>query len=1007
MAIQIHYSKVTSFTLTGTNLCYVISTMASDASPDPPIKATDLDSMRRYVEKHENTEVEASGNITWEIDSWDVLPEVVESPVQTIGGHAWKLLLYPNGNPDSGQYGYTSLYLKCVDEGFGWSACASFALIMYNTQHPDVFIAQSTSFRFRHDIVDWGWGGFTQLRRAFVAQPDESAPLIQGKVTVCALIDLLADPTNTLWLDDASGDYNSRAITGYTGLMNQGATCYLNSMLQTLFFTKSFRSAVYRAEPIGLVPSLQRLFCLLSMSPNPVETDPLTKALGWDAAYLREQQDVAESTRTIMDKLEKSMTANGGKNPLRDIFVGQINSVIKCINVPYESSNKEEFWDLQLNVKGSKDVYESFRQFTAFEILDGDNKYDAPGYGLQAVKKGYEFARLPPVLHLQLKRYELVYDEVLDRIVTEKLDDRYEFPLELNLDEFVKEPGSWKYNLHGVLVHDGQASVGHYYALIKPEADGKWYKFNDDIVTEASLKEVLDANYGGETSASAYMLVYIRQSELSFVLPKSNPAPPQQLAAEIEQEQQKEIERLSWLNVRILTPDNFRAHSGLGIHMWSTRLGPYKGDPSEFPDERRVHRNSTIRDFKLELAESYKTGEGLSLWLFAPKLDQLVPIPLQYEFYGVEKLSTWSEVSNPLVFVQDVAGSIESEVLVFVKQHPGFRGLGTQWLSRNDTLGHALLKGRNGLQVFLEQRNALTLLDMDKTIRELDLQQAASLVVASSPGTEEEFNWLRHDVLLYLHHPEQPQTPDVAIVNTLNPTYEEIARATAKAAGISDPRRVMLHPPQIRTWLKSDGSNLGRFLSTRYQDRPLRCYIKELDRPLSEFEQLREFEIEWPTLGSGKRQEWAGPSSVVAMPTDTFRLVLDQVPDSRLWIVTSSRKAEEISPDSSVEQFMKMNSPLYARKLLPEEPLESYISIFAFDSGSTSTHGIPFTMGFSNGETVGVLRNRLSAALGRNKLGRLVHYVSETEPELLSDATILNTAQGAVLGVEISPIYID
>lgn len=980
--------------------------MAADASPDPPIKATDLQSMRKkYVEKHQDTEVVAHGDIVWEIEDWDSLPDVVESPVQHIGGHSWKLLLYPNGNPDSGQYGYSSLYLKCVDEGFGWSACASFALVLYNTRHPDVFLAQSTSFRFRHDIIDWGWGGFAQLRRSFVAQPNDAAPLIQGRVTVAALIDLLADPSNTLWLDDAPGEYNSRSSTGYTGLMNQGATCYLNSILQSLYFTKVFRNAVYRAESGELVPSLQRLFYLLSTSPNPVETDPLTKALGWDAAYLREQQDVAESTRTIMDKLETAMTANGGKNPLREIFVGQINSVIKCINVPYESSNKEEFWDLQLNVKGSKDVYESFRQFTAFEILDGDNKYDAPGYGLQAVKKGYEFARLPPVLHLQLKRYELVYDESLDRIVTEKLDDRYEFPLQLELDEFVKEPGPWKYDLHGVLVHDGQASVGHYYALIKPEADGKWYKFNDDIVTEASLKEVLDANYGGDSSVSAYMLVYIRQSELSFVLPKVEPEPPKQLAADIEEEQQKESERRSWLTVRILTPESFRAHSGLGIHMWSSRLGPYKAEQSEMPDERRVHRQSSIRDFKLELAEDYKTGEGLSLWLFAPKLDQLVPIPLQYEFYSVDKLPAWSEVSTPLIFVQDAAGSIESEVLVFVKKHPGFRGLGTQWLSRDDTLGHALLKGRSEYRVFLELRNGLAPLDVGKTVRELNLQQAACIVVESSPGTEEEFNRLRHDVVLYLHHPDQPQSPDVAMVNTLNPTYEDFARAAANAAGISDPRRVMLHPPQIRTWLKSDGSNLARFLATQYQDRPLRCYIKELDRPLADFEQLREFDVEWPLLGGETNQE-AGPMAVVGKPTDTFQVILEQLPSTRIWLLNDAHKAQEIPPDSTLERLKSVNS-LYARKLLPGEPSESYASIFTFDSDPARSYGLPFTVGFAKGESVKALQNRVIAILGTTNLGRLVSYASETGAKVLDNDFILNAAQGAVIGVDVPPLYTD
>jgi len=35
--------------------------------------------------------------------------------------------------------------------------------------------------------------------------------------------------------------WDSRKHTGYVGLKNQGATCYMNSLLQTLFFTNILR----------------------------------------------------------------------------------------------------------------------------------------------------------------------------------------------------------------------------------------------------------------------------------------------------------------------------------------------------------------------------------------------------------------------------------------------------------------------------------------------------------------------------------------------------------------------------------------------------------------------------------------------------------------------------------------------------------------------------------------------------------------------------------------------
>jgi len=71
--------------------------------------------------------------------------------------------------------------------------------------------------------------------------------------------------------------------------------------------------------------------------------------------------------------------------------------------------------DIQLNVKGMKTLYDSFRDYVAVEMLDGENKYQAEGLGLQDARKGIIFESLPPVLHLQLKRYE--YDMQRDAMV--------------------------------------------------------------------------------------------------------------------------------------------------------------------------------------------------------------------------------------------------------------------------------------------------------------------------------------------------------------------------------------------------------------------------------------------------------------------------------------------------------------------------------------------------------------------------------------------------------------
>ena len=86
--------------------------------------------------------------------------------------------------------------------------------------------------------------------------------------------------------------------------------------------------------------------------------------------------------------------------------MGKMKNYIKCVDVAYESSMMEDFYDIQLSVKGMRTLHDSFKDYVQVETLEGENKYMAEGYGLQDAKKGVIFERFPPVLHLQLRRFE-------------------------------------------------------------------------------------------------------------------------------------------------------------------------------------------------------------------------------------------------------------------------------------------------------------------------------------------------------------------------------------------------------------------------------------------------------------------------------------------------------------------------------------------------------------------------------------------------------------------------
>ncbi|NXY37472.1 UBP28 hydrolase, partial [Pomatorhinus ruficollis] len=65
------------------------------------------------------------------------------------------------------------------------------------------------------------------------------------------------------------------------------------------------------------------------------------------------------------------------------------------------------------------------------------------------------------------------------------------------------------YRLHAVLVHEGQANAGHYWAFIYDQPRKRWLKYNDILVTESSWEELERESFGGLRNASAYCLMYI------------------------------------------------------------------------------------------------------------------------------------------------------------------------------------------------------------------------------------------------------------------------------------------------------------------------------------------------------------------------------------------------------------------------------------------------------------------------------------------------------------------
>ncbi|XP_011304639.1 probable ubiquitin carboxyl-terminal hydrolase FAF-X [Fopius arisanus] len=345
-----------------------------------------------------------------------------------------------------------------------------------------------------------------------------------------------------------------RPLKGFVGLKNAGATCYMNSVLQQLYMVESIRVGLLMAEGaatdlnedfsgeervdgeqtieasdndtneekcgvdesrkeynIGILKQVQAIFGHLAYSKLQYYIPRgLWKhfKLQGEPVNLREQQDAVEFFMSLVESLDEALKALGHEQIMGKILGGSYSDQKICKGCPHRYSKEEPFSVISVDIRNHSNLLDSLEQYVKGELLEGADAYHCDKCNKKVVTvKRLCVKKLPPILAIQLKRFE--YD--FERVCAIKFNDYFEFPRDLDMEPYtvnglaklegevidcdydqVNKGTCTKYQLSGIVVHSGQASGGHYYSYIlhrQNDGTAKWYKFDDGDVTECKMEE--------------------------------------------------------------------------------------------------------------------------------------------------------------------------------------------------------------------------------------------------------------------------------------------------------------------------------------------------------------------------------------------------------------------------------------------------------------------------------------------------------------------------------------
>uniref|UniRef100_A0A674D308 USP domain-containing protein n=1 Tax=Salmo trutta TaxID=8032 RepID=A0A674D308_SALTR len=305
------------------------------------------------------------------------------------------------------------------------------------------------------------------------------------------------------------------------GLINYGAHCSINSVVQVLCGTHELRDLIrlvdehHHRSPNTVAVRLKRLiYDMIKGNMSPCDPSLLVYAM---ALYRGAPFDGQEDSDVVFKCIINALADNCGiGNKIGRLWDIENEDRMRCLhcNTVQSTLNKSNTITVLIGDNLPTELQDYIKLYTDNTFTTCDYHYTHCHTGTQ-IEITSKVVTLPQVVCIRIERVRNIGRDTTDIV---KTGTKFAFPEKLDLKYIMKDPEapvSTVYKLYTVVAHRGTHYCGYYTAYVRD--DDIWYLADDSHVRVCSWEDVKSTYEAGSMlyNSVAYMLMYHKQLSLN------------------------------------------------------------------------------------------------------------------------------------------------------------------------------------------------------------------------------------------------------------------------------------------------------------------------------------------------------------------------------------------------------------------------------------------------------------------------------------------------------------